>query len=295
MSIPEQKFISWVRKQLIEVTEEGSVARIELFHAADGDGAERLCQTQLEDDVDAEDLSTELWEAAENDARTRTSGMPQRYVAASYVGESHEVISQYPFILGGTAQAKHLTFGDTHPPTEKGERALVMGAVNRANSLMFEMAQSLADRSSQDLVRERNLRIKLEEKHFDLIQMTEDLLDRKHERELASAREAASQRRHEEIMSLIMKVAPLALNAIAGKAVLGGKEMARDMTVFGVLKDLSQEEVLGVLGSLSEEHREKFMQLYMSYSKDEKSEQEKRHPLLRTQDEPSSEGGGRVH
>jgi hypothetical protein len=283
MTIPDPKLTNWVRKQLVnDLTEEGVITRIELLHAADGMNAERLVTVPVGDEADHDAIATELWEAAENDSGTRTSALPQRYVAASFRASGDGVNSQYAFIFrGGNQRSKQLNLADTFPPTEQGERGLVMHQTSRMHQLMFDMAERFSDRAAQDLQRERALRIKLEENYMKHLEVLEDLHDRKHQRDLEVARETSKAKRHEEIMRLAMKMLPMLLSQVAPG--LAGKSVARDMGIQQVLKGLTQEEVMGVLSALSDSNKEAFFQLYSNYAKETNKEEEELHPLLRSE------------
>jgi hypothetical protein len=281
MTTPDSKLVSWCRKQLAgDLTEEGPIVRIELLHAADGVNAERLAVVRLQSQ-DPDDLATELWEAAENDAGTRMGTLPQRYVAASFRADAPEVVSaQWTFLLqGGSHRTKMVNLSDTYPASESGERGLVMHQTNRMHQLMYQMAEGMADRAAQDLQRERALRIRMEENHMKYLQLMEDLMDKKHQRELETARELAKEKRTEKVMKMGMDALPMLLSQFAPG--LGASAFAKNAGIKNVLTGLTEKEVMGVINALEDEHKAAFFQLYASYVKEANQEESELHPLLR--------------
>src|SRR3990172_103786 len=153
MSHPNNHLLEWVRSTLVDLTEAGSISRLELWHAIDGEGGEVLRPIRMEDreeDEDPDTLTQEIWDIAEHDATTRPLGSNQRYVLQAYREvDSRQPETTHPFLINGRA-INQLLGGDTEPPTEKG---LVASAIRQSSELHRMMVQ-LTDSSAVRLARE---------------------------------------------------------------------------------------------------------------------------------------------
>jgi hypothetical protein len=284
MSQPEDKLVVWIRRQLsADVEEDGLVCRFELWHSSGESGGSRIATLKLDGSGDADDIAAELWDAANRDADTRISSLPNRYVVASFRRDNdRDTSGQYPFILKGGGQlSKVMNLGDTFAPNDAGERAHLMHQTGRMHELMFGMSQFMAQTGQTDLERERRLRMRLEERQLEVFSKLEELSDRKHERDLSMAREEAKAKRHEQLMAMLMTFAPVAMATFANGMGFSGTGAVRDFGVGQILKGLSENEVMGMLAALEPSNQAKFLELYQTYAEKEQKEQGEKHPLLR--------------
>lgn len=273
MTAPDPKLAPWLRKHLRELTEQGAVERVELYHASDGTPLERLLLANVSEGVDAEELAQELWDVAQQDSSTRPADLVQRYVVATYQGEDRAPLAQFPFLTSGGTPGV-LTPMDQ--ATEKGERGMLMRHTESLHRVVIEQSTYHTNTLRNELESERKLRLGYEEKMVGVFEALQQLMDRKHERDMDMKREEAKSRRHEEFMGLIMSAAPMLLAQFMGGKGMPGASVARDEGIRNFLKGLTEPEINGVINSLRPDHAMLLMELYKSYATEEK----KRNPLL---------------
>ncbi len=284
MSIPDAKLAPWLKKNLRELTGSGIIERVELYHASEGVNASRLALVRVDDGVDADELAQELWDVCEQDANTRQNGLPQRYLVASFFAEDTAPVAQFPFLVHSGMTA--LSVSSTEPPTEKGELGQRMRHEETMHRLLVETTTYQVAGMRAELKEERELRGRYEKGYMEMFQTMEALSDRKHERELELRREEAREKRHEELMGLLMTAAPLMLAQFMGGRGMPGVGIARDEGIRGLLKGLGEDEINGVIKALKPEHSMALIELYKAYAEeDKKRHPEPRHPALEGADE----------
>jgi len=275
--IADQKLVKWLELEMI--TGE-PVNRFELFHAVEGEGAERCQVFPTEESMNLAELAQQIWDVAETDAETRTAGMPQRYVLWSYHGEAMEPQSQHPFTLRGRAAGALMTSSqDSEPATDRGERAQQMRQLENQHRMIMLMADSTAGRLVTELQREQARREAAETRMMEITRREQDLLDRKAERDLAVAKEESRQAVIHDLARSVMSFVPLlAAKFLAGTGPIAGTAngAARDQAVGRVLKNLSTEEIEGVMSNIKDKNKLAFIELYKSYRDDDAKEQEKK-------------------
>lgn len=272
----------WLIAQIGDPTNPGNrapISKIELYHTVEESPAERLQVFELEEGPDVRDLAQSIWDIAENDASSRALGMPQRYILWSYRGESGEMEAQFAFRLSGkTLMRGHLDLGEgSEPATERGH----VGQMMRHNESLYRMVMLMTDattgRLAAELQAERQLRSEIEGRWMEAIKLTQELLDRKTEREIFEARETAKARRHDELMSFFTSMMPIVATHIMGhKAGGDATSVMRDAGIGKILKNLSQEEAMGIMRSLKGTNQLAFMELYKSYAAQDAVEEEKK-------------------
>ena len=283
MSQPDSKLVVWIRKQLAsDIEEDGGITRFELWHSmSESAGGSRLAVFDARQDAD--DLAAEAWEAAEQDAGTRISSVPNRYVIASFRRDNdRDVAGQWSFLIkGGSEASRVMSMGDTFPATNAGERAHIMHEMSKNFELMFNMSRFMAESGQAELSRERAFRMKTEDRALEMYSKLEELTDRQHQRNLETAREEAKAKRHEQLMAMLMTFAPVALSTMAKGMGFSGTGAVRDFGIGQILKGLKEKEVMGVIAALDPEHQAAFLELYKSYAESAEKEQKEKHPLLR--------------
>jgi len=272
--------VKWLTLQIADITERGGINRFELYHTVEESPAERIQVFDIGDGVDPQDLGQSIWDMAENDASSRALGVPQRYVIWSFRGEAQEMDSQWAFaIRGKTVLRGSMDLGESSdPPTERG----IAGAVLRHNEALHRMVMLMTDatagRLAAELQQERKRRAEVEDKMLDTMNLHQQLLDKKAERELYEARETAKARRHDELMGFFLSMAPLLASQFLGQKGFGADAGAamRDTAIGKILKGLSPDEAMGVIGALKDQNRLAFMELYKSYAQEDAADQEKK-------------------
>jgi len=268
--LPPTDLLKWVRTQLTELSEDGGIDRFELFHAVEGEGLERCQIWRKVQDCDADELSEEIFSIAEQDANTRSREVPQRYILHAMWGEDREPNSVFPFVLQGRGVLNY-SGGNTEPANEKGVIAHMMRHDERLHNLLTQITEVTAGRMAREIDQLQKRAHSAEAQLLETYKLQQDLLDRKHERDLARVKEERATQRHDEIMSFVMSMAPLiASQLLGGKATakqLPAKS-ARDDAVGRFIGGLSETEVKNVLSALAQHNQIALLELYQSYQAD---------------------------
>jgi hypothetical protein len=275
----EDSMVKWLTREVAAINVE-PLTRLELYHAVEGEGAERCQIFPVDESPDIQVQAEEITEVAQRDAETRSAGMMQRYVVWAYHGEQPEPQSQYPFTIRGRATGALLASMDSEPATDRGERAQQMRQLENQHRLIMLMADSTAGRLMTELDRERVRREKAEDRAAEWMKLTEELGDKKEERAIERMKEEAKVRRMDDFGAFFMSMMPLiAAKLFAGKFPISESaetRSERDKTVGQILKNLSTEEGMAILGALQGRNKMAFQQLYQSYREDDEKEQAKK-------------------
>lgn len=278
MSAPDSKLTPWLRRYLRELREGGSVDRVEMYHTGESSPVERILVVSVADGVDADELGQELWDAAEQDASSRQEGRSERYTVGTFGADDRAPLAQFSFLV---ATGTPGIIGSNDPATEKGERAQVLRHQENLHRMLLEQSTYFTNSMRQELDRERTARLALEKQQLETFVTMQELLDKKHERDMDTARETAKAQRHEQIMGLLMSAAPLLMAQFLGGKGMPGAGIARDEGIREFLKALKPEEINGIIKSLEPAHAMVLMELYKSYSVAERE----RNPLLKEAEE----------
>ena len=286
MSAPSLALAKWLTRYLSDVTEEGSIARFELFHKIEGEHAERLelWRNDADDARDPQELAQEIQDAADRDVLSRISGQPQRYAVYAFRGENEEHESQLSFLV---RPALHQTrYGeDSEPPTEKGVIAHFMRQNENMHRLMIGSQQATVGQLTSDLERERVARQKSEDLHWSMFEKYQKLLDKEHERRIAEAKELMKARRMDEMLGVATALLPIVVTKLLGSmnqqpaAAITQTGQAtppalapeypadpKDTAIRLFFAGLSEVEVSGVLGSLSGTNQLALAELHRAFS-----------------------------
>jgi hypothetical protein len=291
MSTPvNEQVTAWIRRSMADITGEGAISRYELWHAVDGDNPER-CETFYlgEDAGDADDIAQSIWDVAEHDAGTRSLGMKQRYVILAYRGDEGESDSRHPFTITGSIAGMTNFGGDTEAPNEKGMMAHFMRHDTQMHTLQMQLAELSAGRLMKENAQLSRAKERAENVAMEMFETHQTLLDRKSERDLEFAKELQKEKRHEEVMAMVLSMAPLLLAKLMGGQ---GETVGtlRDASVGKVFENLSEKELMGVIGALTPKNQLVVMELFKSYKEDRAQEMTKRPEVLReSNEEPDDE------
>lgn len=291
MSAPSLGLVKWLARYLSDVTEEGAIARFELFHKIEAEQAERieLWHNDSDDARDPQELGQEVQDAADRDVQSRTSGQPQRYVVYAFRAENDEHESQFSFLVRPALhQARYGE--DSEPPTEKGVIAHFMRQNENLHRLMLSSQQATVGQLVSDLERERGARQKSEDLHWSMFEKYQQLLDREHERRISEAKELMKARRLDEMLGVATALLPIVVTKLLGsmnqppaaaEANAGGigAQIAapaaaptehpvdpKDAAIRQFFAGLSEVEISGVLGSLSGSNQLALAELHRAFS-----------------------------
>lgn len=272
----------WVAREMTDITEDGSVSRIELHHTIEGEGSERLRVYRSLADTTADDLAEDIFSIAEKDAQTRANDMPQRYVLMSFrddpeEGDADQPDAMHAFVLKGSILAT-IMGSSTDPPTPAGRQSQDMRHSEALHRLMMQFAEGTAGRLARELDRESKARQHAEDKSFKTIELYEQLLDKKQERELQQAEAQQKARQMDALVNVAISLGTLmmakflgapadavqkAQEAAGGPPALSGS--SRSSVVGKFLTSLTPDEGMGIFGALKASNKLLVQELYKSY------------------------------
>lgn len=288
MSAPSFGFVKWLTRHLSDVTEEGAIARFELFHTIEGEHADRLevWRNSADDPRDPQELAQEMQDAADRDVQSRVSGQPQRYAVYAFRAESDEHEGQTSFLVRPNLHQSR--YGeDSEPPTEKGVIAHFMRQNENMHRLMIGSQQATVGQLTSDLERERSARQKSEDLHWSMFDKYQKLLDKEHERRIAEAKELMKARRLDEMLGVATALLPIIVTKLLGSvnqqqtpATATALPQAsappalaaeyptepKDAAIRQFFAGLSEVEISGVLGSLSGTNQLALAELHRAFS-----------------------------
>lgn len=301
---PDQKLLEFIRKFRADLTPEGTISRIELYHSIEGHMGERLATFEMadrNDDEDPDDLAQEIWDEAEEDASTRPTGSIERYVVQLFRGDTREPDEQKSFTTRGKLVTGLIGSG-SEPPTPTGERWAEMRRTNDLHALVVRMCEATAGSAAIQLQREREENQRLREVGFKYEQLRQDLLDRSLERDIQRKDAEAASQQNQMLLSTLLQLAPVVLSRLLQPAPPPGASqplhpaaaaaqtpapaaaastpsasaassppsdshpaLVRDAMIAKLLESLQLSQMQQLLGSLDDAQKQAFLALYTSY------------------------------
>ena len=213
---PDQRLLEFIRKFRVDLTAEGTITRLELYHSIEGSMGERLATFEMadrDDDEDPDDLAQEIWDEAEGDAATRPTGSLERYVIQAYRGDTREPDEQKSFTTRGKLVTA-LTGNGSEPPTPRGELMQAMRERNDMHALVMRLCEGTAGSAALQLQREREENQRLREVAFQYEQLRQQLLDRSLEREIQRKDAEASAQQNNMLLGTLLQLAPVVLSRL---------------------------------------------------------------------------------
>jgi hypothetical protein len=185
---------------------------VELRHIGVNDQASLVQRWSLAADNSA--LASELWTAAQQWADGIGSG-PQRF-AVALLDSKDKPLAQY--LMRAASDAVGGLAYDSEPATLAGvtkqlmrhTEAIMRGSAAAQSSVIEHLVRQydrLAGRCEQ-----------LESKHIELLELSEDMLSRKADRELARERAVLQERRKDELLRKMGVLLPVVMAKLSGKA-----------------------------------------------------------------------------
>lgn len=280
-SVPDKNLSEWIRKRKVDLTSEGYIDRIELWHAMDGDAGTPLETFRMEErpeDEDPDDLTQEIWNGAERDAETRPQGSHQRYVVQAWRGDNNKPDATLAFVIQGRAISA-LLGGGTEPPTSRGMLAQEMRQNDNLHGMVISLCKATAGDLALQLENERKQNTNLQQNAIKLLEIEQRLLDRQQERDLE--REAA--KRNAERIDMLITTATSFLPVVLAKffsppagpgalppnqAQVTGAKAVRDTAVGNLMGSLKPEQMQGIFQNLDPQQALALMEIYKSFRED---------------------------
>lgn len=289
--IADARVQRWVSKQLQSITETGRIVKFEVWHSIEGHASDRLATLPVDEETDSADASQEIWDAAVSNAQTHVSDF-QRYIIQAYTLEDErEPFATHAFVIQGRA-AKVLTGSGTNPATEKGALGQIMRHAESKERAMMAMVESTTGRLiKRNEVLEERVQAGLAQQ-MRCFEMMQDLADRKHQRELETAKETRSAQRLDEMLTLLTSMAPILLQ----KFLIGDKPVAslpgaqirrspRETAIMNLMKGLSENEKMALFQSISAEKRGVLLEIMQSFQEEFEEEESEKPDILQNNEE----------
>lgn len=299
LTAPNQKLLEWVRKFRADLTADGTITRIELYHSVDGEMGERLGTFEMadrDDDEDPDDLAQEIWNECEEDASTRPSGSYQRYTVQAFRGDTREPDEQKSFTTSGKLSTA-LTGNGSEPPTARGELAQSMRERGDLHALVVRLCEATSGSAAIQLEREREENQRLREVGFEYEKLRQQLLDKSLERELARKEADSSSEQMKMLFGMLLQLAPVVLSKIMAPPAPPGATLPlqpaapvvpapvaaaastsegsaipvtapivqRDRAVEGLLSSVTPTQMQSLLSTFTPEQTEAFLAVYTSF------------------------------
>lgn len=288
-TLVDEKLRKWVAARFVDITSEGSISRLELYHAVDGEHGEKMSTTVVEEGGNPDDAAQMIWDEAEHDATTRYTGAPNRYVVQAYRAANDEPDSSHAFVLRGRASPNYMLGNDTDAPTERGERGQMLRHNQQMHQLIMQVSEGSVGRVMRENEQLRDRLDRMEKMSMDMFDKYQELHDRKSQRDREEAREQARERRHDQLMTMFMAVGPAVLSSMLGSKGMPGSitGAVRDQGIMKFLKGLDEKQMGAILSTLRTDQQLALYELYKSYREEDKKEQAEKHPVLRDPEQNS--------
>ena len=220
-----------------------------------------------------EELIGEIQESAETYANGIADGTI-RFILEAYHGDSHQPWgTKLPFyIVARSPESETGMYGSSEPATGPGLTAQLMRHLERREE-MLNKTLDVTGKLQMKVMGDMQTRLQsFEERHFDTIKLYEDLLDRRHERELAAVYRAREDERRGKAWNLAFSLAPVVASqilspklaaALPGQVTDGGPAMAmiRQLT-----KSLKEDQLPALASALTPEQLMMLMELHKMIS-----------------------------
>jgi hypothetical protein len=291
---PDQRLLEFIRKFRVDLTPEGTITRLELYHSIEGSMGERLATFEMADrdeDEDPDDLAQEIWDEAEADSATRPTGSVERYVIQAFRGDTREPDEQKSFTCRGKLVTGLIGSG-SEPPTPAGERWAEMRRTNDLHALVVRMCEATAGSAAVQLERERQENNRLREVAFEYEKLRQQLLDSSLDREIKRKEAEASSQQTQMLMQALFQLAPLVLKRLLLTTAPSGAALplqpapapspppppgpspaapapahveVRDAMIAKLLETFTMEQMQTMLGAFDANQKQQFLAVYTSF------------------------------
>ena len=269
----------WIRKQLYVERDEGQPARFVLKHVGAGNklGSE-VCAiavpknpAQRGDDF-VEATIGEIESTANQDAGG-LGGVQSYVVQAYFVGED-KPLARYTFKVQGADDDDEGGSMSSEPPNKVGITSQLM----RHQEAIFRTAVMSNSQVVGTLMRQNQVLADMVEKFMQdrvqTIDVLEQMMSRKQERDLEVQRSTAKQAMLQDAFEKLMTLAPIVVAKIAGKGTMPGAESALEVQIKGLLETITPDQFDALSGTLKPEQQMALAELYQGLQDAEKKRAE---------------------
>lgn len=189
------------------------------------------------------------------------------------------------YIVARSPEAETASFGQSEPATGQGLLAQLMRHIEKREETSVK-AMDVVHRMYSKTIGDLQTKVELfESRHFDTIKLYEDLLDRKHDRELTALFRGREDERKAKIWDLVMSLGPMIASkfldprlvaAMPSQITNGGPAMAM---VRQLVKTIRPEQLPQLMQTLSTEQSMILMELHGLIEQEVVAEQEKENEM----------------
>lgn len=282
---PDPKLRNWIAKRRADLTPDGLISRIELWHVVDGEPGDPLSTFVLADrpeDEDPDDLTQEIWNEAEEDAGTRPQGSYQRYMVRAFRGDDTIPEETKAFLCMGRGITA-LIGGDSTSPTPRGMLSQELRQNDNLHAMVIRLCQTMTTTLEARTERQSQEIEQLHRQRRELFDLEQRLKDREHERAMEREEKAKSQERVDQLiqggLGLLTTLGPLILGKLLSGPAAGALSAAtglpagdlhpraagaisRDMALYKIAESLSPEQLETFIGALRPEQQLAFLELW---------------------------------
>lgn len=216
-----------------------------------------------------EEMIREITEAAETYANGKADGTI-RFVLEAYHGNSLQPWgAKLPFfIVARSPEVETGMYGASEPATSGGLLGQLMRHLERREEQLNKTLDTTG-KIQMKMMGDMQTRLTVfEERHFDTIKLYEDLLDRRHERELSAVYRAREDERKSKAWNLAFSLAPVVASqllspklaaALPGQVTDGGPAM---QIVRQLTKSLNEDQLPALASALQPDQLVMLMELH---------------------------------
>lgn len=197
-----------------------------------------------------------------------------RFMLQAFHGTNHVPWgAKFPFyIVARSPEADTRSFGASEPATQAGLLSQLMRHLERREEMLTKTLDS-TNRIMGKIMSDKDQRLQLfEGRHHDTIKLYEDLLDRKHDRELTALYRGREDDRRDKAWKLLFSILPIIGSkfldpklamALPAQVTDGGPamHMVRELT-----KSLREEQLPALMGALDQEQMLMLFELHKMVS-----------------------------
>jgi hypothetical protein len=234
----------WVQKVCF-ASAEGTLTRLELrqvVHGSPDSLIESWVFTEDTPKVVVGDLSDEITGRAHDDCAEAFEGPTQYTVLAFFDGNEFHGSRAPTTRFASSAKSPDSGFDESEPATPKGLAAQQMRH-NEGLVRMLVANTTSTQRHMENLLERSYVRIKnLEDSRYEMIKMTEDMLNRRATRELEETQTREKMVRYDEAWQSARILLPTVVNHVAGRKIMQENRSSFEDTIVGLVRSLRSDQ-----------------------------------------------------
>lgn len=248
--------------------EKGPLRKVELIHisreANTGRGVVEWPIKEEKKDIDVPTLVAQILETAQADANGW--GDVQQYVIAGYFkDDNRDGGRSVVFAITGERSLQgpgERGLMPTEPMTEKGLAAVATRHSEALHRMLCSGFAGMIENQGRTIEKLSNLVDHLMERHVQIVTQSEELLDRKAERDVMNLRENVKARNLERIMDTVVPILPTIVNKVVGFRILPENVAPELEQVRLLLGSLNQEQLGKIAEALEPTQSIAFLDFY---------------------------------